>query len=454
MRKMTWRTYLLCLLALTLVFGVLSGCSKPTQAEEQATAAPAAATEAPAAVEPEPVMDEAVTVNTTEWPVDGYEKNQSYLMTYFGIDTETAWTAESLAAALAGVSGAEIMLDDDTAVSVLKNAVIAAGYDELAKSYTAEKTQERLQNHGIDGAVSEDVAPYLACGMDIELLAPADVQLALGGDSLSKEYIAQLLMAVADENGNGRNYMGYSDDPQIDSELDNMWKSFAIFDQPELSAIGKTAVEEGITTGYNLKSDLYNARFLPELTIQYGHSNIKHAHQLLGLLDSEGIVARVQLEPKVSIYQYLLEWGEPPTEATPTYEVRKFSDDLYLAYAVEYDLELEFQNVEDMMRFDEVVRTYAKKSGTNKDAIGVIYKSWWQPLYTTTREGMPEGEYFMIHDCVIRDGIYTIHPFCLDENFADTVAKLNAINPEFQVDAVTRYCNKAFHNYMTGEASD
>lgn len=450
MKKTNWRTYLLCLLALTMVVSMFSGCSTP--APEAAQAPAPAATEAPMTAEP--AVEEAVTVNTTEWPVDSYEKDQSYLMTYFGIDTEAAWTTESLSAALSGVSKSEIMLDDDSSFSVLKGIVIAARYDELAKSYTAEKTQERLQVHGIEGTVPGAVASYLACGMDVELLSSADVQLALSGDTLSKERVAQLLMAVADENGNGRNYMGYSDDPQIDSELDNTWKSFVIFDQPELSAIGKTAVEQGITTGYNLKSDVYSARFLPELTIQYGHSNIKHAHQLLGLLDSEGIVARVQLEPKVSIYQYLLEWGAPPTEPTPTYEVRKFSDTLYLAYAVEYDLELEFQNADDMMRFDDVVKTYAKKSGTNKDAIGVIFKSWWQPLYTTTREGMPEGEYFMIHDCVIRNGIYTIHPFCLDENFADTVAKLNAINPEFQVEAVTRYCNKAFHNYMTGEASD
>ena len=55
--------------------------------------------------------------------------------------------------------------------------------------------------------------------------------------------------------------------------------------------------------------------------------------------------------------------------ATPTYEVKEY-EDLALVYAVEYDLELEFDNLEDMNRFDEVIKTYAKKNEGNEEAKG------------------------------------------------------------------------------------
>ncbi len=448
MRKTAFKAGLSSLLVIAMLIGLLSGCSQPIQQTVQPVVT---ATEVPVSTPaPEPAQVDA----SASTRADGYENNLSYLKTYFNI-TDTNWTAETFSAALAAVAGDESVAveGDFNGISAMKAAVISAGYDELAKSYPQEKIKSRLAVYGLENASGDASAAYLACGMDAKLLRPEEVKNAVEGKELSKEYAAELLMAVADANGNARNFMGYSDDPKISAELDNMWNSFVLFDQPDLTAIGKKAVEEGITTGYNLKNDVFNARFLPELTLQYGHSDIKHAHQLLGLLSSENIVAKVQLEPKISIYRYMLEWGAPPTEATPTYEVRKYTDDLYLVFAVEYDLQLEFANADDMLRFDDVIKTFAKKSGDNKDAVGLIYGSWWQPLYSTTKEGMPADNYFKIHDCVIRDGVYSIHPFCLDEVLTDTVEKLNAINPAFQVEPVTRYCNKAFHNYMTGEDS-
>ena len=180
-------------------------------------------------------------------------------------------------------------------------------------------------------------------------------------------------MMVADANGDGSNYLGRASQPEIYGKLDQAWNSFIIFDDGQLSQVGKEAVEQQVSTGYGIKSAAYNARFLPELTLQYGHSDIKHAHQLIGLLNSEDIDAKVQLEPKISIYQYLLEWGPVP-EATPTYEVKQFGD-LYLVYAVEYDLMLEFDNTEDMLRFDSVINDFAKKNEGNEEAVGLIYGS-------------------------------------------------------------------------------
>lgn len=385
---------------------------------------------------------------------DSFENCRSYLSTYFGVDADTSWDSSTFSAALSAVAGEEAVAVEGelTSLSAMKAVVASAAYDELAKSYPEEKVQKRLLAFGITGEVDTQTAAYLACGLDTAILREAEVQAAVDGGALSKEYAAELLMTVADANGNARNFLGYSNDPQIYARLDNMWNSFLMFDDPELTEIGRTAVENGITTGYNLKNDMFSARFLPELTIQYGHSDIKHAHQLLGLLSSEDIVAKVQLEPKVSVFQRLLEWGPIEDEVnTPTYEVRKYSEELYLTFAVEYDLQLEFETLEDLMRFDEIIHTYAKKNEGNEDAVGMIYGAWWQPLYTTTRTDMPSDAYYKIQDCVIKNGVYSIHPFCLDEKFEETEEHLNAINSKFQVEAVTLYCDKPFYNYMAGD---
>lgn len=432
------------LVAALLLAGLLAGCGTPASPPATSIAAsqPAADSSMPMA-----------TATPSSAPArDSYAKTSEYLSIYFGIDTNASWDAASYSKALAVIAGEEAatVTGDLTALSAIKASVSSAAQEELAKSYTEEKTKQRLEEYGVDSTGDTEMDAYLASGLDASLYTVAQAKEAAAGGTLTKELAATLLMSVAEANACARNYLGYSNEIEMDSRLQNMWASFQMFDQPELTEIARKAVEQGITTGYNLKNDRYNARFLPDLTIQYGHSDIKHAHQLLALLNSENIVAKVQLEPKVSVYQYLLEWGTPP-EATPTYEVRKFSEELYLVFAVEYDLQLEFDTVEDLMQFDSVITTYAKKFEGNEDAVGLIYASWWQPLYTVTRDDMPADAFFKIHDCVMRDGEYTIHPFCLDENFDETVKGLNALNPNYQVEAVTRYCNKAFYNYMTGD---
>lgn len=83
-------------------------------------------------------------------------------------------------------------------------------------------------------------------------------------------------------------------------------------------------------------------------------------------------------------------------------QLLKQFDDLYLVYAVEYDMQLEFDNTEDMLRFDSIIKEYAKKNEGNEEAEGLIYGSWWQPLYSTARTDMPAEDYHQMYDCVVK----------------------------------------------------
>lgn len=464
MRKRRFNTAVAAaVLATALMVGGCGGNGQEVTtgaAESQAATAEAAesSTEETSKPETSAAAAEKEAAEETQITAKQEATDADYLKEWFGVElSDKAFDPKAFSAALKQVAGEDAPVIEGKAdvvfwSSAVQAAIVAADYEELAMGYPHEKVIARLNGHGTEVPEQEADKFYMtniACALDVGLITGEEVTRWMAGDIFDAADAEKLLMNIARANGDARNYLGMASDPDIYGKVDQAWNSFIIFDDGKLAEVGKEAVMQQISTGYGIKSAAFAARFLPDLTLQYGHSDIKHAHQLLGLLNSEDIDAKVQLEPKISIYQYLLEWGPVP-EATPTYEVKQF-DDLYLVYAVEYDLQLEFNNTEDMMRFDSVIKAYAKKNEGNEDADGLIYESWWQPLYSTTRTDMPEADYHQMFDCVVTNGIYSIHPFALPENQEKMVEKLTELADGLEVTPVERYCNTAFHSYLKGE---
>ena len=71
--------------------------------------------------------------------------------------------------------------------------------------------------------------------------------------------------------------------------------------------------------------------FLADYTLRYSHSDYVHAVQLVGLLMSEGYDGYLQIEPKVSAYEYMAEWGDPGAP-TPTYKVEQVEDNRSIGF--------------------------------------------------------------------------------------------------------------------------
>ncbi|MDR1193279.1 MAG: hypothetical protein LBK98_03785 [Peptococcaceae bacterium] len=387
---------------------------------------------------------------------DSQESKAAYLSTYFDIDITKEITRQEFADALLKLQpedgvGAEALTPANPkyglgALDAVKGAVIGANLEELALVYTSEKAAASLAAAGVTG-VPASYAPYVACALDVGLIDQSGAKLAAANQESGSASVISLLMAVADINGVSRNYLGYTDEPGIYAEFVNRWEALTLFDDEKLSSVGAEMVTQKATTGFNLKSSANDARFLPELTLIYGHSDIKHARQLLALLNSEGIVARVQFEPKISIYQYLPEWGAPG-EPTPTYEVRTIRDDLMLAYATEYDMVLEFSDPADMAALDRLVLDYAKKN-SGEEGKRLLYSSWWQPLYYSYFD-MGDG-YHKIYDNVLSNGVYSIHPFSLEENRAGVLSVFQNIDPKLEVTQVPIWCDAPFYRYLYGE---
>jgi len=385
--------------------------------------------------------------NSVEIGTEGNDaaNDAAYLNEYFDISPlsgTVSWSSFNAALAKIGATAATAS-GTLTPASAAKAIVTAANMAELADTYTAAQAAAACKRYG---TISAADAPYVACAINMGLIPnTVNFTAALDGDTASV-----LLMNAVQAAGKGRNYIGFSSDSDISSRLVSTWNSFTIFDDPTLTALGVKVVTSGATTGYNLKYDGNSARFLSENTIQYGHSDITHAVQLMGLLNRSGLVARVQLEPKVSVYQYLLEWndGKVP-DSTPTYQVKQVSSDLYLCYSVEYDLELEFSSKTDRAAFDQLILDYAKKSDSNPNGEGMIYGAWWQPLYSA-KDAMPSPNYTQINDVVVRDGSYTIHPFATNEKLSAVKTEISSAAPSLTCTPTKIWVNAAFYRYITG----
>lgn len=380
------------------------------------------------------------------------DKAADYLKTYFGIAPMSGTVSPATFNAALSKIAEGVRVDENAKLTVgaaVKAAVKAAGLEELALVYSPEKAAASTAGCT---KIEEAYLPYVACALDTSLASGT----WRFSEALDGETATQLLMNAVNISGQGRNYLGESDDPDIYQKLQSAWATFGNFDDEKLSKLGADLVIANASTGYNLKYDGYNANFLPEYTLQYGHSDITHAVQLIGLLNSEGIEAKVALEPKTSIYEYLVEWGDPATlTMTPTYEVKPIEGGRYLCYATEYDMKLEFNTIADKNRFDSLIAKYAKKWDSNTDGNGnpvepLLAGAWWQPLYTSTVPMQDSKNFTLIQDNVIRNGGYSIHPFSVTDGAAAIAKVVKEKAPELKVEPVDLYVNHAFYNYLTG----
>ena len=388
--------------------------------------------------------------------------NVRYAAAYYGVAFGETVTERAFADALGLTMGDG---EEDGPFGYARAAVmtvVAAGMEELALTYSAEKAGAVFAALDIafDAEAYAASLPYLAAAVDLGLADPAKL---FGDEDISAADAADMLVAAYGMQGLARAYLGRTSEPDVYGKLAVAFTNFAMPLDEELVALGNAAVKAQIVTGYNIRDNRLSANFEPELSIRYGHSDLAHALQLAGLLRSEGIDALIAIEPKVSAFEYLLDWGPVP-DPYPTFYVNEEGEDFYIAYALEYDLVLEFANAADRNRFDGIILAYAKKNSGEEDKARIV-GSWWQPFYSSTITW--DESYAKVSDNVVGHGDYALHTTSLDEAleavqawFAEAVAeegqswfaKAMADGGGFTVASFDQYVNLAFHRYLNGES--
>ncbi len=317
---------------------------------------------------------------------------------------------------------------------------------ELAWTMPFDKSTHIIQSYGVTPQEQAKENQLVATALSIGLFTPEWYKEQLTRETLSYTGSKELQYAAVEFLGIPLGYVGLISDNQIYKNLLASWSHYSIVENNELVTIVDEGVIQGVTTGYNVVSSSTNPDVNPHLSITYGHNDIKHAMQLIGLLRSEEIDGKVYFQGKTSAFLYLEAWGTP--YETEGFKVKQIPSGDYVAYAKEYNITFEFASAEEKEMFNTIILQYAKKDTPDEE--GLIYASWWQPLYSSTT---PMGDgYQTITDNVITYGEYEAHPFSLNEAAEQAVDGFLSIDDTLQIESTQFWVNQAFFNYLMGES--
>jgi hypothetical protein len=199
-------------------------------------------------------------------------------------------------------------------------------------------------------------------------------------------------------------------------------------------------IEQSITTGYNIVPEAMWPSFDPDKTVIYGHSDWKHARQLVALLYSEGLKPRIIPLIKTSAFLYNDDWG------APSRPLEQLKSGKRLVVGEEFDLFLEFKEKPDVERFAKLVTQYAKKD--SPDEPGLIYGSWWQPFYRTLS---PYSEGHPLTVMLLCYKGFRANLISLPEDAPAKSARLRTMNDQWKVEEYTIWVNPGFYRSQFGE---
>ncbi len=362
------------------------------------------------------------------------------------LQTDSPYYKAALALHEKGILSEGKLLGDQplTQLQAVFIALKASGLKELAYTYPKDKIKAALAKVHIDydqnNQLTLQAAQELAAAIDTGLVSSDFEADTAAGESFANELLGKILTF----QGQYKHYIGTTSDDDIFRKINDTWRTEDLISSTELRAVFDEALKKNLVTGYNLKDSRFDANFDPKLSLTYGHSDITHAIQLIGLLRSENLQAKVQLEPKTSAFIYLKEWGEPTQ--SDDYQVVQIENGNFIAYAKEYDIEFEFDNAEQKNKFQQVIFQYAKKN--SKDETGLIYSSWWQPLYYSLTD---VKDYKVITNNKVSKGNYYAQSFSLSDKSDDVVTGLKKINAGLNVDSYTFWVDEPFYNYLLGD---
>lgn len=302
---------------------------------------------------------------------------------------------------------------------------------ELAQTYSKEKINNSL--NGYKNLNKEDIKTLSekAVLVDIGAITIDELNTNKNIEKILNDYTADYL-------DRSENSLGNISDKNIVERINKKYSTFKVIEKNSLIDTLNEALAEGFTTGYNVKNNSEHANFNPSLSLTYGHNNIKHAGQLIALMKSENIDAKIQIEPKTSAYLHMADWGEP---AKPNIVM---DNGQIVITPLEYDLQFEFANNEDKIKFIKAVEKYAKKDDANEK--GLIFDAWWQPFMQTEKV---DGFYLLTVNMASL-GDYTAYILTLPEKSEALMKKLSE-NKDITLTKKDVYVNPSFYRFMLGE---
>lgn len=317
-------------------------------------------------------------------------------------------------------------LASTTYAASYQDAIAQLGYSELAATFSREKALA-LSSLPDEEKLS---LPQLQAAATLQLIgAPI-----IGSTTDSKA----LTEFIANYHQPDPAYLGQLNESSLYQRIETHWKTQSAAKPSAFALELRQLIGQGIATGYNLITTSWPL-FSADRHIIYGHSDIDHAQQLLALLASEGLQARVGFSHKTSAFLYRDDWG------TLSQSLIDLGNGRRLVEASEYDLHFEFPTAADKTQFVAAIDRYAKKDTANQT--GLIRNAWWQPFYRSKNAAEGFASATQITVC---NGKETALLLALPNQAPALVKAIQQLNPAWSVSPETIWVNLAFHRYLQG----
>jgi len=332
-------------------------------------------------------------------------------------------------------------LSNLAAISML---ISICGLRELADTYSdakVSKSYEDLDSNITEMVLKREARQALACAIDVNLIFKGRLKVIDIHAPLSRDFAFHLLEKVHAFRRSDKNYIGYVTEYDIISKMQEKWENVIRIRSARLEPVMNQAIAQKVITGYQIKNNDDLANFDADLKITYSHSNFKHIKQLIGLLISENLQAKLQLEPKRSSFLYLEEW-----EKTADLFLESLPEGVSVAHKDEFDLVMEFTEQKHRDYFRDVINAYAKREYQAEQKL--LFESWYQPLYSSE---VPVEGYFQIADIIIRDKSQIVQTYVKEAESAAITEWFGKEFSDLDIAVNKIWVNDAFFRYLEGD---
>jgi uncharacterized membrane protein len=324
-------------------------------------------------------------------------------------------------------------------IEAIEMLIKLADLEELAYTYDAAKMNSLFHDVISDEAILSDVQlQYLAVAVDLGLVFKGKIRFLDMHASLTKDFAYHLLFKTTLFVNNKKKFIGYVTEPDIISRLEEKWNSAGMIPNPDIANVMNDLIRKKIISGYHLKMAEEVANFDHHLKITYTHDNFKHVKQLIGLIISENIQAKINIEKKYSTFIYYKEW-----DITENLSVEPINDKIFLASRFESDIVFEFSSPDTKDHFRGVTNDFAKKEYNRTK--NILFQSWYEPLITSD---VPLNSYNRINEITIQHGSYMILTFVAEETLTKALDKLSEFYDKSMIRSRSVWVNDDFYLYL------
>ena len=324
-------------------------------------------------------------------------------------------------------------------IEAIEMLIKLADLEELACTYNASKINSLFHDVINDEMILSDVQlQHLAVAVDLGLVFKGKIRFLDMHSSLTKDFAYHLLFKTTLFVNNKKKFIGYVTEPDIISRLEEKWNSTGMIPNPDIENVMNDLIRKKIISGYHIKMSEELANFDHHLKITYTHDNFKHVKQLVGLIISENIQARINIEKKHSTFIYYNEW-----DITENLSVEPINDKIFLASRLESDIVFEFASPDKKDHFRAVTNDFTKKEYNRTK--NILFQSWYEPLITSD---VPMNSYNRIKEITIQHGSYTIMTFVTEETLTKALNKLSECYEKSMIRSRSVWVNDDFYLYL------